>query len=127
MKMLFAAAALITALSFTSANATETAKPLAGYFGNTVWMTDKDGKPTRKVYYNADGTVVSTLANGNARHGTWKMRNNNTEVCITRKDATSGKETTACHPSAAYKKLGDIWIHEEAGTLQISRIIPGHK
>jgi hypothetical protein len=97
--------------------------PMAGRIGNTVKVTDKDGKVTA-VQYRADKTVTVRRPDGDVIQGTWAIVDG--KICVTATVLLI--PITRCNPFVPDKKPGDVWAQKDAdGNDVTATIIPGQQ
>ena len=108
MKSVFLGAAL-TALLAGAAFADD---QFAGIYGNTVTVTQPDGKVV-SVYVNPDKTWEQHAADGKVMRGTYEWKDA-THVCFTVTDPKPAKPEE-CHPQevTGNHKAGDTWTEDD--------------
>jgi hypothetical protein len=81
--------------------------PMAGRYGNTVRITNKEGKITR-IYYNPDKSVTVMRPDGNVITGTWAIEG--AELCVSA--SVMLMSVKRCLPFVPDKKPGDTWTQK---------------
>lgn len=101
---MFSAKALASAPPLPPAAPTD---PMAGRYGNTVVMTEKDGK-VMKARFNRDKTVELTRPDGETMSGEWVLEGD--QVCV--KMSMMLMSMKRCMPFVPHKNPGDVWTQK---------------
>lgn len=113
------AAALGAVLAFGLTGAVWASSPMAGTFGNTVLVTDADGKVTKYAFKDG-GTWTAKTPDGKDANGTWELTEGEKKICLTLvlpAGATppEGGIKPACSEFVGGgKKAGDKWTQNDA-------------
>lgn len=97
---------LLLGLAFGSL-ALAAADPMQGRYGNTVRITNKEGKITR-VLYNADQSVTVMRPDGGVITGTWAIEG--AELCVS--TSVMLMSIKRCLPFVPDKKPGHTWTQK---------------
>lgn len=101
-----------------SAQAAAAADPMLGRYGNTVQMTNSQGKVS-KAFFNPDKTVKLRRPDGEEMEGTWEVVG--PEICI--KMTMLLVSMKRCMPFVPDKKAGDTWTQKGPGGDEVTAVI----
>ncbi len=110
MKILFGTVMLVCAAASTAAFAASEDEIMAGYYGNTFYVTDASG--TKHMQYRADHTYMEVDQQGHAVKGTWAIKDD--KMC---EKPDGGADD--CSPIRAGHKAGDSWTGGGGKKLEI--------
>jgi hypothetical protein len=99
---------LLAAAAFAAGAAVAYADPYAGYYGNTVNITNPDGK-TDKAFVNPDKTWERRNTDGSVMKGSYEVNGDGKSACFAQTEPTPpAEQKPACFPTDN-RKAGDTW------------------